>query len=234
MLPKISVSQRFFLKIHEFCPQISGRPWLATKKSVKTFYRRSLDINFYDILRRKTPILNVLLHHCMLFRYKISQKSSIFNLKSLVYRDFVYWCQGPDQISGLQRISAVYPPGYPTFCLHLAGRDSAPKEFQIFASYNTTTVLTSRTSLGSFTLNQQDPTENVFQQQTFEIKTELSPTSTFTVFEVEFLSNYGNPQFTCIYQVKVHGKAANNLSAANFGDQQQDSFNFLHNFFGSK
>ena len=110
MLPKISVSQRFFLKIHEFCPQISGRPWLATKKSVKTFYRRSLDTNFYDILRRKTPILSVLLHHCMLFRYKISQKSSIFNLKSLVYRDFVYWCQGPDQISGLQRISAVYPP----------------------------------------------------------------------------------------------------------------------------
>jgi SUN domain-containing protein 1/2 len=139
---------------------------------------------------------------------------------------------------------------------YLVGQSSAPKEFKIYGSKNMTTLETERTSLGQFTLIQTASTESIFSQQTFRILLETSASNTdsldssetetletkkddniFSVFEIEFLSNYGNEQFTCIYQVKVHGSVDNKYKSSELFFMEENvekPYNFVDNFFGSK
>ena len=145
--------------------------------------------------------------------------------------------------------------------LYLVGQSSAPKEFKIYASKNTTTINIERTILGQFTLIQTASTESIFSQQTFQILLESAASNTgsqdssdsqealtleseednkniFSVFEIEFLSNYGNEQFTCIYQVKVHGSVDHKYKSSELFFMEENiekkPYNFVDNFFGIK
>ena len=81
-------------------------------------------------------------------------------------------------------------------------RSSAPKEFIIRG-------LKSRYSngieLGCFLFENT----STFPFQTFAIK-DTSRKEKFSLFQIEFLSNHGHPNLTCIYRVRLHGSISLN------------------------
>ncbi|NWW04717.1 SPAG4 protein, partial [Oreocharis arfaki] len=80
---------------------------------------------------------------------------------------------------------------------------SAPKDIAVFVSLLGSSVDADReeeTLLGMFTYDtEQDPI------QTFPLKDMLLPRA-FSHVKLLVKSNWGNPWYTCIYQVQVHGK----------------------------
>jgi len=69
-----------------------------------------------------------------------------------------------------------------------------------------------RSLLGKFVLDDVfEGEESIFKTETFALEG-LPEADEYagglSVFELDISSNYGNDRFTCIYQVKVHGKAA--------------------------
>ncbi|NXB16944.1 SPAG4 protein, partial [Rhagologus leucostigma] len=80
---------------------------------------------------------------------------------------------------------------------------SAPKDIAVFVSLLGTSVDADReeeTLLGMFTYNtEKDPV------QTFPLKNMLLPRA-FSRVKLLVKSNWGNPWYTCIYRVQVHGK----------------------------
>ncbi|NXM91928.1 SPAG4 protein, partial [Oenanthe oenanthe] len=89
---------------------------------------------------------------------------------------------------------------------------SAPKDIAVFVTQLALLVLCSKgldavreeeTLLGMFTYNvEKDPI------QTFPLKNMLLPRA-FSHVKLLVKSNWGNPWYTCIYRVKVHGKMEN-------------------------
>jgi len=99
-----------------------------------------------------------------------------------------------------------------------SGGDSAPKDFKVFAypdaaSLETAVALASANDsnssssspatnltpmlVGTYDLSRADPV------QVFPLK---APTSTPMQFvRLEVASNYGNPEYTCLYRLRVHG-----------------------------
>ncbi|NWS29947.1 SPAG4 protein, partial [Polioptila caerulea] len=80
---------------------------------------------------------------------------------------------------------------------------SAPKDIAVFVSLLGTSVDADReeeTLLGLLTYDvEKDPV------QTFPLKNMLLPRA-FSHVKLLVKSNWGNPWYTCIYRVKVHGK----------------------------
>ncbi|NWV94516.1 SUN2 protein, partial [Machaerirhynchus nigripectus] len=80
---------------------------------------------------------------------------------------------------------------------------SAPKDIAVFVSLPGASVDADReeeTLLGMFTYNmEKDPI------QTFPLKNMLLPRA-FSHVKLLVKSNWGNPWYTCIYRVQVHGK----------------------------
>ncbi|NXH36805.1 SUN2 protein, partial [Myiagra hebetior] len=80
---------------------------------------------------------------------------------------------------------------------------SAPKDIAVFVSLLGISVDADRdeeTLLGMFTYNtEKDPI------QTFPLKNMLLPRA-FSHVKLLVKSNWGNPWYTCIYRVQVHGK----------------------------
>ncbi|NXI79406.1 SUN2 protein, partial [Rhipidura dahli] len=80
---------------------------------------------------------------------------------------------------------------------------SAPKDIAVFVSLPGISVDADReeeTLLGMFTYNaEKDPI------QTFPLKNMLLPRA-FSHVKLLVKSNWGNPWYTCIYRVQVHGK----------------------------
>ncbi|EMP30786.1 SUN domain-containing protein 3 [Chelonia mydas] len=88
----------------------------------------------------------------------------------------------------LQHISkAISPSGDVT---------SAPKDFAVCGLDEETGK---ETLLGTFMYDSGKETI-----QTFQLKSELSKFFVYIKFNV--LSNWGNPEYTCVYRVRVHGK----------------------------
>ncbi|NXC84704.1 SPAG4 protein, partial [Cercotrichas coryphoeus] len=87
---------------------------------------------------------------------------------------------------------------------------SAPKDIAVFVSLlgpaggdGVDAVREEETLLGMFTYNvEKDPI------QTFPLKNMLLPRA-FSHVKILVKSNWGNPWYTCIYRVKVHGKMEN-------------------------
>ncbi|NXT08109.1 SPAG4 protein, partial [Prunella fulvescens] len=85
---------------------------------------------------------------------------------------------------------------------------SAPKDIAVFVSLLGTSGgvdadKEEETLLGVFTYNvEKNPT------QTFPLKNMLLPRA-FSRVKLLVKSNWGNPWYTCIYRVKVHGKMEN-------------------------
>ncbi|NWV35317.1 SPAG4 protein, partial [Grantiella picta] len=83
---------------------------------------------------------------------------------------------------------------------------SAPKDIAVFVSLLGTSVDADReeeTLLGMFTYNvEKEP------KQTFLLKKMLLPRA-FSHVKLLVKSNWGNPWYTCIYRVQVHGKMEN-------------------------
>ncbi|NWZ41033.1 SUN2 protein, partial [Brachypodius atriceps] len=81
--------------------------------------------------------------------------------------------------------------------------NSAPKDIAVFVSLLGTSVDADReeeTLLGMFSYNvDKGP------MQTFPLKSMLLPRA-FSQVKLIVKSNWGNPWYTCIYGVKVHGK----------------------------
>ncbi|NXN04665.1 SPAG4 protein, partial [Sylvia borin] len=86
--------------------------------------------------------------------------------------------------------------------------NSAPKDIAVFVSLLGTSGgalalggdREEETLLGMFSYNvEKDPT------QTFTLKNMLFPRA-FSQVKLIVKSNWGNPRYTCIYRVKVHGK----------------------------
>ncbi|XP_065513032.1 SUN domain-containing protein 3-like, partial [Caloenas nicobarica] len=73
----------------------------------------------------------------------------------------------------------------------------APKEFAVFG----VDEAGAETPLGTFTYD-----VNKEIAQTFHVQKELPRTFRYIRFQVE--SNWGNPEYTCVYRVQVHGKRA--------------------------
>ncbi|NWI00445.1 SPAG4 protein, partial [Tichodroma muraria] len=92
---------------------------------------------------------------------------------------------------------------------------SAPKDIAVFVSLLGTSVDADRdeeTLLGMFTYNvEKDP------MQTFPLKNLLLPRA-FSHVKILVKSNWGNPWYTCIYRVKVHGKMENQKVSTNGQD----------------
>ncbi|XP_064589224.1 sperm-associated antigen 4 protein-like [Zonotrichia leucophrys gambelii] len=79
---------------------------------------------------------------------------------------------------------------------------SAPKDIAVFG-VDTEEDTEEETLLGMFTFNvEKNPT------QTFPLKNMLLPRA-FSHVKLLVKSNWGNPWYTCIYRVKVHGKMEN-------------------------
>ncbi|NXR43347.1 SPAG4 protein, partial [Zosterops hypoxanthus] len=83
---------------------------------------------------------------------------------------------------------------------------SAPKDIAVFVSLLGISVDADReeeTLLGTFSYNvDKDPV------QTFTLRNMLLPRA-FSHVKLIVKSNWGNPRYTCIYRVKVHGKMEN-------------------------
>merc|ERR1712228_456744 len=102
---------------------------------------------------------------------------------------------------------------------------------------------TKKTGLGEFTLFQTATTESIFSQQSFQINISSdnhqssSENKLFSVFEIDFLSNHGNQDFTCIYQVKVHGSVGNsglnNEIVVDSLEENSSKLSFIDSYFGS-
>ncbi|XP_072705486.1 SUN domain-containing protein 3-like [Ciconia boyciana] len=75
---------------------------------------------------------------------------------------------------------------------------SAPKTF-VFEGVDEATA---ETLLGTFTYDVHKEIA-----QTFHVQKELPRTFRYIKFQVQ--SNWGNPEYTCVYRVQVHGKTAN-------------------------
>ncbi|NXT60735.1 SPAG4 protein, partial [Chaetops frenatus] len=88
---------------------------------------------------------------------------------------------------------------------------SAPKDIAVFVSLLGTSVDADReeeTLLGMFTYSvEKDPV------QTFFLKNMLLPRA-FSYVKLLVKSNWGNPWYTCIYRVKVHGKMENQKASS--------------------
>ncbi|NXE00530.1 SPAG4 protein, partial [Chaetorhynchus papuensis] len=88
---------------------------------------------------------------------------------------------------------------------------SAPKDIAVFVSLPGISVDADReeeTLLGMFTYNtEKDPI------QTFPLKNMLLPRA-FSRVKLLVKSNWGNPWYTCIYRVQVHGKMENRKAPA--------------------
>ncbi|XP_076219882.1 SUN domain-containing protein 3-like [Aptenodytes patagonicus] len=74
---------------------------------------------------------------------------------------------------------------------------SAPKEFAVSG----VDEAAAETLLGTFTYNVHKEIA-----QTFHVQKELPRTFRYIKFQVQ--SNWGNPEYTCVYRVQVHGKTA--------------------------
>ncbi|XP_050770682.1 SUN domain-containing protein 3-like [Gymnogyps californianus] len=74
---------------------------------------------------------------------------------------------------------------------------SAPKEFAVSG----VDEATAETLLGTFTYDVHKEIA-----QTFHVQKELPRTFRYIKFRVQ--SNWGNPEYTCVYRVQVHGKTA--------------------------
>ncbi|XP_074995225.1 SUN domain-containing protein 3-like [Calonectris borealis] len=74
---------------------------------------------------------------------------------------------------------------------------SAPKDFAVSG----VDEATAETLLGTFTYEVHKEIA-----QTFHVQKELPRTFRYIKFQVQ--SNWGNPEYTCMYRVQVHGKAA--------------------------
>ncbi|NXC54848.1 SPAG4 protein, partial [Aleadryas rufinucha] len=87
---------------------------------------------------------------------------------------------------------------------------SAPKDIAVFVSLLGISVDADReeeTLLGMFTYNmEKDPI------QTFPLKNMLLPRA-FSHVKLLVKSNWGNPWYTCIYRVQVHGKMENHKAS---------------------
>ncbi|NXI27768.1 SPAG4 protein, partial [Sterrhoptilus dennistouni] len=83
---------------------------------------------------------------------------------------------------------------------------SAPKDIAVFVSLLGTSVDADREEeslLGMFSYDvEKDPV------QTFTLRNMLLPRA-FSHVKLIVKSNWGNPRYTCIYRVKVHGKMEN-------------------------
>ncbi|XP_072705491.1 SUN domain-containing protein 3-like [Ciconia boyciana] len=75
---------------------------------------------------------------------------------------------------------------------------SAPKDFAVSG----VDEATAETLLGTFTYDVHKEIA-----QTFHVQKELPRTFRYIKFQVQ--SNWGNPEYTCVYRVQVHGKTAN-------------------------
>ncbi|XP_064901238.1 SUN domain-containing protein 3-like [Columba livia] len=73
----------------------------------------------------------------------------------------------------------------------------APKDFAVFG----VDEAGAETLLGTFTYD-----VNKMVAQTFHVQRQLPKTFRYIKFQVE--SNWGNPEYTCVYRVQVHGKRA--------------------------
>ncbi|KAJ6669473.1 hypothetical protein lerEdw1_000021 [Lerista edwardsae] len=102
----------------------------------------------------------------------------------------------------VQHISKVVSPS--------GGVTSALKDFLVYGiedDVNKEEIL-----LGSFTYDTEK--EAI---QTFQVKNEQSQSFMYIKFHVK--SNWGNPEFTCIYRVRVHGKMAKQLNPVEGGKE---------------
>ncbi|XP_030903546.2 sperm-associated antigen 4 protein-like [Melopsittacus undulatus] len=76
---------------------------------------------------------------------------------------------------------------------------SAPREFTVFG----VDEAKAETLLGTFTYDVHKEIA-----QTFHVQKELPGPFSYIKFQVQ--SNWGNPEYTCVYRVQVHGKMARN------------------------
>ncbi|XP_008548514.2 SUN domain-containing protein 1 [Microplitis demolitor] len=74
--------------------------------------------------------------------------------------------------------------------------DSAPKEFRVLGKFRDKYLL-----LGSFVYNYNGPAS-----QTFEIPKNEMKIIPLKLIMLQILSNWGNPEYTCVYRFRVHGK----------------------------
>ncbi|XP_015121943.1 SUN domain-containing protein 1 [Diachasma alloeum] len=79
--------------------------------------------------------------------------------------------------------------------------DSAPKEFRVLGKFRGKYI-----ELGSFMYRDEGP-----PSQSFQIVREDMQNTPMKQIMLQILSNWGNPDYTCIYRFKVHGKMSNNL-----------------------
>ena len=76
---------------------------------------------------------------------------------------------------------------------------SAPRQFEVLGLENVEDP--NPVHLGNFTYDTDNLKNPV---QTFKI-TQSSTRKSFAFVELKILSNYGHPEYTCIYRFRVHG-----------------------------
>jgi len=87
--------------------------------------------------------------------------------------------------------------------LSITNISSAPKDFSIFGLNSANEI--EGTLLGNFRYEQDhDPLQN------FPITTPESESRSFSHLEIRISSNWGHPNFTCVYRLRVHGTPLNN------------------------
>ncbi|CAD6244097.1 GSCOCG00013244001-RA-CDS [Cotesia congregata] len=74
--------------------------------------------------------------------------------------------------------------------------NSAPKEFRVLGKFRDKYLI-----LGSFQYNYNGPSSQIFQI-TKSDRTKIP----LNLIMLQILSNWGNPEYTCIYRLRVHGK----------------------------
>ncbi|XP_046696876.1 SUN domain-containing protein 2 isoform X1 [Silurus meridionalis] len=77
--------------------------------------------------------------------------------------------------------------------------DSAPKDFAVYGMTNEENV--DGTLLGTFVYDQDAESIQTFAVQNFQ-------SDAFELVELRILSNWGHPEYTCVYRFRVHGQPA--------------------------
>ncbi|KAI5627635.1 SUN domain-containing protein 2-like [Silurus asotus] len=77
--------------------------------------------------------------------------------------------------------------------------DSAPKDFAVYGMTNEENV--DGTLLGTFVYDQDAEPIQTFAVQNFQ-------SEAFELVELRILSNWGHPEYTCVYRFRVHGQPA--------------------------
>ncbi|KAF7989601.1 hypothetical protein HCN44_008275 [Aphidius gifuensis] len=74
--------------------------------------------------------------------------------------------------------------------------NSAPREFRILGKIDDKYVV-----LGVFSYDDEGTSS-----QNFPLKNQIAESTPIKIVMLQVLSNYGNPDYTCVYRLKVHGK----------------------------